>query len=75
MVSLEGEEDMDYKQTLHMPQTDFEMRGNLAKKEPGILKQWEENNYYQNILKHHEGEKAFILHDGPPYANGNLVPA
>ncbi len=63
---------MDYKQTLHMPQTDFEMRGNLAKKEPGILKQWEENNYYQNILKHHEGEKAFILHDGPPYANGNL---
>lgn len=55
-----------------MPQTDFEMRGNLAKKEPGILKQWEENNYYQNILKHHEGEKAFILHDGPPYANGNL---
>ena len=63
---------MDYKQTLHMPQTDFEMRGNLAKKEPGILKQWQQNNYYHEILKHHEGEKAFILHDGPPYANGNL---
>ena len=42
------------------------------KKEPGILKKWQENNYYQNILAHHEGEKSFILHDGPPYANGNL---
>ncbi len=63
---------MDYKETLHMPNTTFEMRGNLAKKEPGILKNWEENNYYQNILEHHKGEKAFILHDGPPYANGNL---
>ncbi len=63
---------MDYKETLHMPNTTFEMRGNLAQKEPGILKQWQENNYYQNILEHHKGEKAFILHDGPPYANGNL---
>jgi isoleucyl-tRNA synthetase len=62
----------DYKETLHMPDTEFEMRGNLAKKEPGILKQWQDQNYYQNILKHHEGEQAFILHDGPPYANGNL---
>ena len=63
---------MDYKSTLNMPDTDFEMRGNLAKKEPGILKQWEENNYFQNLLKHHKGQKAFVLHDGPPYANGNL---
>ena len=63
---------MDYKETLHMPNTTFEMRGHLAKKEPGILKKWQENNYYQNILAHHEGEKSFILHDGPPYANGNL---
>lgn len=63
---------MDYKQTLHMPNTSFEMRGNLAKKEPGILKEWEEADSYHNILKHHEGEKSFILHDGPPYANGNL---
>ncbi|MBR2812914.1 MAG: isoleucine--tRNA ligase, partial [Solobacterium sp.] len=63
---------MDYKKTLHMPVTGFEMRGNLAKKEPGILKKWQEDNYYQNILKHHEGQKAFILHDGPPYANGDL---
>ena len=63
---------MDYKSTLHMPQTSFEMRGNLPKKEPGILKQWEENNYYQDLLQHHKGQKAFVLHDGPPYANGNL---
>ena len=63
---------MDYKETLHMPVTDFEMRGNLPTKEPKILKQWQDNNYYQNILKHHEGEPSFVLHDGPPYANGNL---
>ena len=63
---------MDYKSTLHMPKTDFEMRGNLAKKEPGILKDWEEDGYYQKILDHHKGEKPFVLHDGPPYANGNL---
>ena len=63
---------MDYKSTLHMPKTDFEMRGNLAKKEPGILKEWEENGHYQKILEHHKDEKPFILHDGPPYANGNL---
>ncbi len=63
---------MDYKSTLHMPKTNFEMRGNLAKKEPGILKTWEENDHYRQILARHEGEDAFILHDGPPYANGNL---
>ena len=63
---------MDYKNTLNMPNTDFEMRGNLAQKEPKILKQWEENNYFQDLLAHHKGEKAFVLHDGPPYANGNL---
>lgn len=63
---------MDYKNTLNMPDTSFEMRGNLPKKEPGILKQWQENNYYQDLLEHHKGQKAFVLHDGPPYANGNL---
>ena len=63
---------MDYKDTLNMPNTDFEMRGNLAQKEPGILKNWQQDNYYQSLLKHHKGQKAFILHDGPPYANGNL---
>ncbi|MBP3892388.1 MAG: isoleucine--tRNA ligase [Solobacterium sp.] len=63
---------MDYKETLHMPKTDFEMRGNLAKKEPGILENWQKEDYYHQFLDHHKGEQAFILHDGPPYANGNL---
>ncbi len=63
---------MDYKNTLEMPRTDFEMRGNLAKKEPGILEQWEKNDYYHQFLARHEGEKAYTLHDGPPYANGDL---
>ena len=63
---------MDYKSTLRMPKTDFEMRGNLAKKEPGILENWEKNDHYNAIISRHKGQKAFILHDGPPYANGNL---
>ena len=63
---------MDYKSTLNMPDTGFEMRGNLAKKEPGILAEWEKADHYNRILEHHKGEKAYVLHDGPPYANGNL---
>lgn len=63
---------MDYKSTLRMPKTDFEMRGNLAKKEPGILEAWEKADHYHKILEHHKGEQAYVLHDGPPYANGNL---
>ncbi|MEG0239761.1 isoleucine--tRNA ligase [Anaerorhabdus sp.] len=63
---------MDYKDTLLMPKTEFEMRGNLPTKEPGILEEWEKNDHYNQILKAHEGEPLFVLHDGPPYANGNL---
>ena len=63
---------MDYKDTLNMPKTDFEMRGNLAKKEPGILAEWEKADHYNAILSRHKGEKSYVLHDGPPYANGNL---
>ncbi|MBQ1356104.1 MAG: isoleucine--tRNA ligase [Solobacterium sp.] len=63
---------MDYKDTLHMPKTGFEMRGNLAKKEPGILAEWEEKDLYHEIVKRHQGQTPFILHDGPPYANNNL---
>ncbi len=63
---------MDYKDTLNMPKTEFEMRGNLSKKEPGILEKWEKNDHYNEIISRHKGEKAFILHDGPPYANGDL---
>ena len=63
---------MEYKETLHMPKTDFEMRGNLPNKEPDILKKWEEDDHYHKILEKNEGNKPFVLHDGPPYANGNL---
>ncbi len=63
---------MNYKDTLLMPKTDFEMRGNLPKKEPVMQKSWEENSIYEKRLKLNEGNKQFVLHDGPPYANGNL---
>ena len=58
----EGErKGMDYKTTLNMPNTAFEMRGNLAKKEPGILEKWEKNDHYNQIISRHEGQQAFIL--------------
>ena len=63
---------MEYKDTLHMPKTEFEMRGNLPNKEPDILKKWEDDNHYQKILDKNKDRTPFVLHDGPPYANGNL---
>lgn len=63
---------MNYKDTLHMPKTDFPMRGNLGQKEPELQKRWEELNLYQENLKKNEGNPSFILHDGPPYANGDI---
>ena len=63
---------MEYKETLHMPKTEFEMRGNLPNKEPDILKKWEDDNHYQKILEKNKDKTPFVLHDGPPYANGNL---
>ena len=66
------EQTKDYKGTLNLPATDFPMRGNLAKREPDMLKQWQENNLYQKIRNASQGRPKFILHDGPPYANGNI---
>ncbi|MGX4669156.1 isoleucine--tRNA ligase [Cerasibacillus sp. JNUCC 74] len=63
---------MDYKNTLLMPKTAFPMRGNLPNKEPIRQAEWEEKNLYQKSLKRTEDRPAFILHDGPPYANGDL---
>ena len=63
---------MDWKETLQMPNTDFEMRGNLPKKEPLILKKWEDEKLYEVMMKAHQHDESFILHDGPPYANNNL---
>ncbi|MBR0461706.1 MAG: isoleucine--tRNA ligase [Erysipelotrichaceae bacterium] len=63
---------MDYKDTLQMPDTEFEMRGNLPTKEPGILEKWEKDDHYHKILEKNRDHTPFVLHDGPPYANGNL---
>ena len=63
---------MDYGKTLNLPKTEFPMRGNLPQKEPDILKQWYETDIYKKRLERNEGREKFILHDGPPYANGHL---
>lgn len=63
---------MDYKDTLLMPQTEFPMRGNLPNKEPKMQEEWEESNLYEQVQKRTEGRPLFVLHDGPPYANGDI---
>ncbi|MWN91060.1 isoleucine--tRNA ligase [Gilliamella sp. Pra-s65] len=62
----------DYKNTLNLPETGFPMRGDLAKREPAMLQHWYDKALYQKIRQVKKGKKAFILHDGPPYANGKL---
>ncbi|WP_445372183.1 isoleucine--tRNA ligase [Methylomonas sp. HW2-6] len=63
---------IDYKQTLNLPKTEFAMKANLAQREPEMLKQWNENQLYQKIREACAGRPKFILHDGPPYANGAI---
>jgi isoleucyl-tRNA synthetase len=63
---------MDYKDTLNLPKTAFPMRANLPKKEPEILQNWESMNIYAKILERSLGREKYILHDGPPYANGHI---
>jgi isoleucyl-tRNA synthetase len=63
---------MEYKDTLLMPNTDFQMRANLAENEKLMRSKWEEINLYQKIKEKNQNNKPFILHDGPPYANGNI---
>ena len=63
---------MDYRDTLNLPQTSFPMRGNLPKLEPEILKSWEEANLYEQVQRARIGCPRFVLHDGPPYANGDI---
>ena len=62
----------DYKHTLNLPATAFPMRGNLANREPEMLKRWQDLNVYGNLREQRAGRKKFILHDGPPYANGSI---
>jgi len=63
---------MDYKATLNLPVTEFPMKANLAKREPEQLKAWEDTHLYDKIRTTSKGRELFVLHDGPPYANGNI---
>jgi isoleucyl-tRNA synthetase len=63
---------MEYKDTLLMPKTEFPMRGNLPQREPDIQSKWAEMNIYQKVQERTKGRPMFILHDGPPYANGDI---
>ncbi|MFH1595175.1 MAG: isoleucine--tRNA ligase [Pseudomonadota bacterium] len=63
---------MDYKETLNLPRTDFPMKADLPQREPQILKRWEEMGLYGKIRAQGQGRPRFVLHDGPPYANGHI---
>ena len=63
---------MDYNQTVHLPQTDFPMRAGLPKREPDMLREMYDHDLYNKMVARNEGKPTFVLHDGPPYANGNI---
>lgn len=62
----------DYKSSLNLPNTKFAMKANLSNREPGFLEKWQNNQLYEQIRKNNKGKPKFILHDGPPYANGDI---
>ncbi len=62
----------DYTSTLNLPQTDFAMRANLPQREPEMIKYWDSIDLYDALLKNAEGKEQFVLHDGPPFSNGNI---
>ena len=68
----DNQEKQEYGATLNLPVTDFSMRGNLPQKEPGILENWKKINLYQKVQEKNADRPKFILHDGPPYANGDI---
>src|SRR5438093_1230819 len=63
---------MDYKATLNLPRTDFPMKANLAQREPEMVRRWTETRVYERLLAANAGKPRFVLHDGPPYANGHI---
>ena len=63
---------MDYNQTVNLPQTDFPMRAGLPKREPEMLQAMYDKDLYRKMVARNEGKPRFVLHDGPPYANGNI---
>ena len=62
----------DYNQTLNLPKTDFQMRAGLPQKEPAMIEKWESDGLYKKLIAKNEGKPTYILHDGPPYANGDI---
>ncbi len=71
-MTTENTEKIDYQKTLNLPKTEFPMRAGLAQREPQFLEKWDKEEIYAKIRKKSKGKKPFILHDGPPYANGNI---
>ena len=63
---------MDWKATLNLPRTEFPMKANLAQREPATVKRWAEERVYERLLEQNAGRPRFVLHDGPPYANGHI---
>lgn len=68
----QGKMALDYNATLNLPKTDFPMRGNLPKREPATLEKWESERLYYKMIEKNQGKPSYILHDGPPYANGEI---
>ncbi len=71
-MSADASNSNPYKSTIHLPATDFPMRGDLPKREPAMLARWEEEGLYAQLREHARGRPQFVLHDGPPYANGSI---
>ena len=63
---------MEYKDTLNLPQTSFPMKADLPRREPLLLKHWQEKDIYKLSRRKSEGKTRYIMHDGPPYANGDI---
>jgi len=63
---------MDYKKTLNLPKTAFDMKANLARREPELVRRWDQDRVYAKMLAAHQNQPKFVLHDGPPYANGSI---
>nr|MBP9174158.1 class I tRNA ligase family protein [Hyphomicrobiales bacterium] len=63
---------IDYRETVFLPKTDFAMKAGLPEREPALLKRWEDMGLYGKLREQSRGKPKYVLHDGPPYANGNL---
>ena len=71
-MTEQSKEKIDYQKTLNLPKTEFSMRAGLVQKEPAYIQKWEESGLYEKLRADAKGRKTFVLHDGPPYANGHI---